>query len=57
VLTSSCPEENIVAGPESARADAALAVCGLLEAFDASVTVEDGPAGVQGWPNAETTHE
>jgi len=57
VLTSSRPEEKIVAGPASARADAALAVWGLFEALDASVTVGVGPAGKHGMPKALTTHE
>ena len=43
VLTSIWPEEKIVAGPESARADAALAVWGLFEASDASVTASTRP--------------
>jgi hypothetical protein len=47
VVTMSEPELKTVAGPADALADAALAVCGLLEALDASVTVGVGPGGLQ----------
>jgi hypothetical protein len=54
VLTPIAPEEKIVAGPESARADAALAFWGLFDPLDASVADGVGPVGVQPRPNAET---
>jgi hypothetical protein len=43
VLTSIWPELKRVAGPASARLDATLAVWGLFEASEASVTVGVGP--------------
>jgi len=57
VLTSMRPEEKIVAGPASARADAALALWGLFEASDASVTDGVGAAGVHELPKASTVQE
>jgi hypothetical protein len=57
VLTLIAPEEKMVAGPESARAEGALAVCGLFDPLDASVTDGVGPGGVQPIPKAETEQE
>ena len=57
VLTSIRPEEKMVAGPESARAVRAKAVCGLFEALDASVTDGIGPGGEQGMEKAEAVQK
>jgi hypothetical protein len=54
VLMSMRPEEKIVAGPASARADATLAVWGLFEASEASVTHGVGSAD-DGLPKTSTS--